>query len=117
MLTDEERARIRRAHQQGMSIRGIARRFHHGRAKIREVLQNPQSRGYVRTRVYRPKLTEEFCRRIEEILASHSSTPPAHRPTAAAIFRQLQHEGYQGGYDQVRRHVARHRNASPNKPR
>lgn len=51
MLKVEDYARIRRAHWDGMSIREIARTFHHSRHKIREVLQDPQPRGY---RCYRP---------------------------------------------------------------
>lgn len=41
MLTVDDYARIRRAYRDGMSIRAIAKTFHHTRRKIREVLQTP----------------------------------------------------------------------------
>lgn len=106
MLTDEERARILRAHRLGMSIRAIARRFHHGRTKIREVLRNEVPVRYRRTRVYRPKLTEAFRKRIVDLVAEEASAATGTRRSAATIYRILQEEGYAGGYDQVRRLVA-----------
>jgi len=39
MLTVDDYARIRRAYRDGMSICEIARRFHHSRRKVREVLR------------------------------------------------------------------------------
>jgi DNA invertase Pin-like site-specific DNA recombinase len=48
MLKVEDYARIRRAFRDGMSIRAIARTFHHTRRKIREVLQNPEPKPYTR---------------------------------------------------------------------
>ena len=117
MLSDEERARIIRAHKLGMSIRAIARRFHHGRSKIREVLKNPEPRRYQRTRVYRPKLTVVFCQRMEEIVKLERKQSSDERLTAADIFRILRREGYLGGYDQVRRYVAHLRKGTPNVPR
>lgn len=118
MLTDEERARILRAHRLGMSIRAIARRFHHGRTKIREVLRNEVPVRYRRTKVYRPKLTEAYRRRIVDLIAEEASAASRTRRSAATLYRILQEEGYEGGYDQVRRLVARLRDeqTSP-KPR
>jgi hypothetical protein len=48
MLTVEKYAWIRRAHRDGMSIRELARRFHHSRRKIREIVKTPEPRPYVR---------------------------------------------------------------------
>jgi hypothetical protein len=39
MLTVDDYGRIRRAHRDGMSIRAIARQFHHSRYKIRQILR------------------------------------------------------------------------------
>ncbi len=39
MLSVDDYGRIRRAHRDGMSIREIARQFHHSRYKVREVLR------------------------------------------------------------------------------
>ena len=52
MLTVEDYARIRRAHRDGMTIRAIARQFGHSRRKIREVLKEPEPRGYTRSEVF-----------------------------------------------------------------
>jgi transposase len=38
MLTVDDYGRIRRAHRDGMSIREMARKFHHSRQKIRKIL-------------------------------------------------------------------------------
>ena len=48
MLTVDKYARIRQAHRDGMSIRAIARTFHHSRRKVREVLTNPEPKPYTR---------------------------------------------------------------------
>ncbi len=56
MLTADEYGRIRRAHRDGMSIREIARTFRHCRAKIRQVLSEPEPRPYVRGWQHCPKL-------------------------------------------------------------
>ena len=40
MLTVEDYARIRRAHRDALSVRAIARKFHHSRRKVREALEH-----------------------------------------------------------------------------
>lgn len=110
MLKVEDYARIRRAHRDGMSIREIARTFHHSRHKIRKVLQEPQPQAYTRTKPRcAVKLTEGFQRAIDDILMADEQAPRKQRHTAAAIFRRLAADGYPGSYDQVRRYVARRR--------
>ena len=109
MLKVEEYARIRLAHRDGMSIRELARRFHHSRYKIREILQNPEPQPYMRTKSHPPKLTNHFRQQIKEILKEDESVPRKQRHTAVAIYHRLQGDGYRGGYDQVRRYVQRHR--------
>ena len=44
MVTVDEYARIRLAHRDGMSIRAIARTFHHSRHKVRQILDNAEPR-------------------------------------------------------------------------
>jgi hypothetical protein len=44
MLTVEDYAWTRRASRHGMSIREIARTFHHSRRKIRGILKEPEPR-------------------------------------------------------------------------
>ena len=111
MLTVEDYGRIRRAHRDGMSIREIARKFHHSRYKVREVLQ-----GGGEPQKYRRRETQSFPKlalvvdRIREILTADESEPPKQRHTAMRLFERLRDEhGYTGGYDTVRRFVKQHR--------
>lgn len=108
MLTVEDYGRIRRAHRDGMSIREIARTFHHSRRKIREALQRAEPRPYTLSQP-RPRrvLGVEHQQRIDEILREDESAPRKQRHTAAQICRRLRSElAYAGSYDQVRRYVA-----------
>ena len=111
MLTVDDYGRIRRAHRDGMSIREIAREFHHSRYKVREVLQ-----GDGEPQKYRRRETQSFPKlalvldRIREILTADESQPPKQRHTAMRLFERLRDEHeYKGGYDTVRRFVKQHR--------
>ena len=109
MLTVEDYAEIRRAHRDGMTIREMARAFRRSRKKIREALKNPEPRGYTRTKPPTAPMLGEFFEQIDEILEADKDAPRKQRHTAARMFRQLVKDGYQGGYDQVRRYVASRR--------
>lgn len=111
MLTVDKYGRIRRAHRDGMSIREIARQFHHSRYKVREVLN-----GGGEPPKYRRRETQNFPKialvldRIREILKVDETAPPKQRHTAMRLFERLRDEhGYVGGYDTVRRYVKQHR--------
>jgi len=110
MLTVDDYARIRRAKRDGMSIRAIARTFRHSRRKIRQVLVEPEPTPYTRRgEPHAPKLGP-FKPIIDQILADDEGAPRKQRHTAMRIYRRLRDEqGYSGGYDQVRRYVARRR--------
>jgi transposase len=110
MLTVDDYARIRRAHRDGMSIRAIARRFHHSRRKVRDALAEPEPKPYTRAKSPRAPKLDRFKPLIDAILVADQRAPRKQRHTAAQIFRRLQkEEGYIGGYDQIRRYVARKR--------
>jgi transposase len=109
MLTVDDYGKIRRAHRDGMSIRAIARTFRHSRWKIRQVLAEPEPRPYVRDRPHCPKLGR-FHGVIDQILTDDERAPPKQRHTAMQVFRRLvAEEGYRGGYDAVRRYIAKRR--------
>ena len=100
MLTVEYYGKIRRAHRDGMSVRAIARTFHHSRRKIRQVLVEPQPRSYSRTKEPEAPKLGPFKPVIDQILADDEQAPRKQRHTAAQMFRRLRDElGYQGGYD------------------
>jgi transposase len=109
MLTVDHYARIRGAYRDGMSICEIARRFHHSRRKVREVLNSDgEPKSYSRKRQHYRRLGE-FLGVVEEILSEDEEAPPKQRHTAMRIFERLKSKGYQGGYDAVRRYVAKRR--------
>src|SRR5512135_2372439 len=103
MLTVDDYAQIRRAYRDGMSIRAIARVFHHSRHKVRRVLTEPEPEPYTRSRdAPAPKLGP-FWTTIDRILRDDEHAPRKQRHTATRIFERLRDEhGYTGGYDQVR---------------
>ena len=106
MVKVDQYARIRHAHAlDGMSIKALARQFHHSRRKIREILASAEPKPYVRLNPP-PTLLEPFQPIIDAILAADEQAPPKQRHTAAKIFRRLRAEhGYPGGYDRVRLYV------------
>jgi len=107
MLTVEDYARIRRAYRDEVSIREIARRFHHSRRKVREALREPEPRGYLRRKPAPAPKLDPVKPIIDEILEADETAPPKQRHSAMHIFRRLVAEhGFTGGYDQVRRYVA-----------
>jgi transposase len=110
MLTVDDYAKIRVSHRDGTSIRAIAREFHHSRRKIREVLANPQPEPYARTKPPPAPILGSFHAIIDGILAADEDAPPKQRHTAKRIYDRLAAEyHYRGGYDAVRRYVAKHR--------
>ena len=111
MLTVDDYGRIRRAHRDGMSIREIARRFHHSRRKIREVLRGQgRPRQYPRRQTQAAPRLGPYHERILEILDADESQPPKQRHTAVRIFERLRDEhSYPGSYDAVCRFIRNHR--------
>ena len=110
MLTVDDYAKIRLAHRDGMSIREIARAFHHSRYKVRAILAEPLPTAYTRTKAPPAPVLGSFHAIIDAILAADEDAPPKQRHTAMQIFRRLRDEhDYKGGYDQVRRYVGSHR--------
>jgi transposase len=110
MLTVDHYGKIRCAFRDGMSIREIARTFHHSRRKIRQILQQPQPRPYTRSKAPDAPVLGAFQSIIDAILLADEQAPRKQRHTAAQIHRRLcQEHNYSGSYDPVRRYVARQR--------
>jgi transposase len=110
MLTVDDYAKIRLAHRDGMSIHEIASTFHHSRSKVRQILAYAEPRPYTRTKPPPAPVLGTFHPVIDAILAADEHAPPKQRHTAMQLFRRLRDEyTYAGGYDQVRRYVAKHR--------
>ena len=110
MLTVEDYGVIRRAHRDSMSIRAIARQFHHSRRKVRDALASPEPQPYTRAKEADAPKLGPFKPTIDRILAADEEAPPKQRHTAMQVFRRLRDEHkYAGGYDQVRRYISGHR--------
>jgi len=110
MLTVDDYGQIRRAHRDGMSIRAIARTFHHSRHKVRRVLDCPEPSPYTRRKARPAPQLDPFKPIIDAILKADETAPLKQRHTAAQVFRRLQSEhAYPGGYDQVRRYLGQQR--------
>jgi len=106
MLVVETIARIRRAHfSQGKSIKAISRELGISRNTIRRVLRSgATSFSYERSTQRRPKL-DGWAERLEELLAANEKLSRRERLDLTRIFEALQGEGFQGGYDAVRRYA------------
>jgi transposase len=110
MLAVDDYCRIRLLHRDGQSIRQIARDLAHGRETVKKALREGTPPGYTRRAPPRcPKLAPHIGF-IEQVLEADQSQPRKQRHTAFRIFQRLREEaGYQGGYDQVRRYLQKHR--------
>lgn len=108
MLIVETIARIKRAFfRQGKSIRQIARELHLSRKAVRKAIRSPEAEfRYERTRQPRPQL-EPFVARLEALLEADAKKPTRERLSCVRLFETLQAEGYEGGYDTVRRYARR----------
>jgi transposase len=106
MVKVDEYARIRRAHAvDGLSIRDLARRFHHSRRKIAEILSMPEPKPYVRLNPP-PSMLDPFKPIIDALLEADEQAPRKQRHTAAKLYRRLRAEhGYGGSYERVRVYV------------
>ena len=107
----DDYGRIRRTHRDGMSVRQMARRFHHSRRKIREVLHGEgEPQHYPKRQAPLAPRLGPFHELILTILKDDESQPPKQRHTAMRIFERLRDEhAYAGGYDAVRRFIKKHR--------
>jgi transposase len=93
-----------------MSIREIARTFHHTRRKIRQVLEEAEPTPYTRVHERPAPVLGSFHSVIDQILDDDEHAPPKQRHTAMQVFRRLKDEhGYRGCYGQVQRYLLTHR--------
>jgi transposase len=112
MLTVETIRKIRCAYQRdGKSIRQIAREMRLSRNTVKKVLHADVTEfTYTRTAQPRPKLGPYEANLLAR-LAEDADNPVRQRRTAVVLFEQLQREGFDGGYDSVRRYVQKWRRA------
>jgi transposase len=106
MLIVETIRKVRQAHfRDGKGIREIARDLNLARNTVKRIIRSGATdQVYERSEQPRPKLGS-FIERITELLKEDAGKPVRHRKSAQILFEQLQREGYEGGYDAVRRYV------------
>lgn len=100
--------KIRCAYQRdGKSIRAISRDFNLSRNTVKKVLRGEETQfTYRRSSQPMPKLGA-FEESLLSQLEADAKKLRRERRSGVAIFGQLQREGYQGGYDSVRRYIKR----------
>ena len=99
-------AKIRRSyHRDRKSIRQIAREMNLARNTIRKVIRSDVTELHYERKIQpRPKL-EPYKEKLVTALAEDQKKPPKQRRTSLLLFEMLQHDGFAGGYDTVRRFV------------
>jgi len=112
MLNVETIRKVRQAHfRDGKGIREITRDFNLSRNTVRSIIRSGiTDQKYERNEQPYPKLGS-FIERLSELLKEDTGKPVRHRRSAQILFEQLQREGYEGGYDAVRRYVGIRKNA------
>lgn len=110
MVSVEERERIRRAYFiEGMSIRAIARTFHHGRRVVREALQSAEPAKYNLEKPREAPVLGPYKACIDELLEENKRLPRKQRYTGRKIYELLKGEGYTGSDSTLRRYIAQWR--------
>ena len=103
--------RIRWAHfREGVSLRELARTFHHSRRTIRRALADPGPWSYRRERVPQEPVMGAVAEIVRRWLEEDLSKPRKQRHTAKRIWQRLVSEyEFSGGQSTVRQWVRKHR--------
>ena len=99
-------ARIRREFfVRGKSIKQIVRELHVSRNTVRKVLRSGETAfSYEREVQPLPKLGR-FQAELDRLLTENEAKPARDRLTLIRLFEALRSQGYEGGYDSVRRYA------------
>ena len=112
MLQVEDYEEMRRAYfRDKLSIREIAKRFHHGRPVVRKALAEAEPRPYTLETVRTAPVLGPYMQRIAELLEESDRQPAKQRYTGHTIFKMLEKEHYAGAEVTVRRYVGQQRQA------
>ena len=106
MKSVDTMARIRREFfVRGKSIKQIVRELHVSRNTVRKVLKSGDTAfSYEREVQPLPKLGR-FQAALDRLLTENEAKPARDRLTLIRLFEALQRQGYEGGYDAVRRYA------------
>jgi transposase len=105
MLGVETIRKVRLALSKGESIHSVAKKHRMSRNTVRKIARTDQTEfTYAKRESQRPALGS-FVERLREIMEQETELPSKSRRTVKKVFEQLQREGYEGGYDAVRRYA------------
>ena len=107
MISVDTIAKVRRAYfVEKHSIKRIARDLRLARNTVRTIIraEDETERRYERDHQPMPQLGA-FVEKLDAMLAANVARPKRERLTYRRIFEDLRLEGYQGGYDNVRRYA------------
>ena len=111
MLRVETIARIRREHAGGKSIRAIARDHRMSRHTVRKYIQSGVTEAvYERSVQPRPRLGAHVAA-LDGLLEENDGRPARDRLNWRQIYEAFVAQGYEGGYDAVRRYASHWRTA------
>lgn len=106
MLTVETIRKVRLALAKGESQRSVAKRYNLSRTTVGKIASSEETEfRYTRTKEVQYPVLGSYIERLGEILKQESELPLRDRCTGKKVFELLQHEGYRGGYDAVRRYI------------
>jgi transposase len=98
--------KVRLALARGESIHSVAKKYCVSRNTVRKIARTGQTEfTYSKRETRRPALSP-YLERLREIMEYEMELPSKKRRTAKKICAQLQGEGYEGGYDAVRRYIS-----------
>ena len=105
MLIVETIRKVRMALAKGESQREVARKCRMSRNTVRKIAENGETEfKYAKREVSYPVLGPHI-ERLKEILEKDAKLQQRKRQTGKKIYSELQNEGYEGGYDAVRRYI------------
>jgi transposase len=106
VLTVETIRKVRLALAKGESQRSIAKKYRMSRKTVGKIAASDETEfKYTRKQEVERPILGSYIERLGEILQQESALPSKRRSTVKKIYETLQREGYDGGYDAVRRYA------------
>ena len=115
MITVDLIGRVRREHARDKSNRAIARMFRLSRDTVAKYLKSGETEArYERKQQPYPRLGP-YLEALDKLLEENEKRPTKDRLDKLQIFSAMVSQGYDGGYDSVRRYVGRWQKRRPAK--
>jgi transposase len=112
MKTVDDYEQIRKAYYlEGLSIREISRRMHHGRTLVRKAVDQAQPVRYQLKAPRAAPVLAPYKSRIDDLIEESEKLPRKQRYTGHKIFQIVQAEGYPGSEGNLHRYVSQQRRA------